>query len=128
MAKIQPEKRILYVDDNASNRRAISLLLKKNDFLVDSAENGLQALAMLEEKPYHLVITDFEMPLMSGLELLLVIRHKFSKTELPVITLTSDIDKETIEEFIQFGANAFVLKVDNLNPLLKKVQELVPLN
>jgi CheY-like chemotaxis protein len=118
-------QRILYVDDAAFYRKAISMLLSKNNFDVDTATNGLQALQMLEEKEYDLVVTDFEMPLMSGLELLLLLRHQYSKKELPVITLTRNRDQETIQNFIQAGTSAYVVKQNDLNPLLKKVQELI---
>lgn len=117
-------KRILYVDDAAFYRRAIAMLFKKNDFEVDSAENGFQALEMLERKQYNLIITDYEMPLMNGLEFLLVLRHQFTKKELPVITLTVNSEKETIEDFLKYGTNAYMVKSNDLNPLLQKAKEL----
>ena len=118
-------KKILYVDDAAFYRKAIAMLLNKNGFDVDTADQGLQALQMLENKKYDLVITDFEIPLMSGLELLLVLRHQYPKKELPVITLTGNRDQETIQSFIQAETNAYVVKQNDLNPLLKKVLDIL---
>lgn len=125
MAITQTTKRILYIDDSQVSRRAISLLFSKEGHDVDSAENGFQAMSFIEKKKYDLVITDYEMPLMNGLELLLVIRHSFSKEQLPVITLTANQDKELIEDFIKFGTNAYMIKSNDLNPLHKKANELM---
>ncbi len=125
MGVVKKTPRILYIDDAAVSRRAISLLFTKSNIDVDTADNGFQGLELLEQKQYDLVITDYEMPLMSGLEVLLVIRHKYSKTELPVITLTGNTERSVIEEFIKFGTNAYLVKSNDLNPLLKKTLELL---
>lgn len=124
MALTRNVKRILYIDDAAFFRRAIAMLFQKNDFEVDSAEHGFQALEMIEKRKYDLIITDYDMPLMNGLELLLVLRHKFTKKELPVIALSANSDQEIIDEFLKFGTNEYMVKSDNLNPLLQKAKEL----
>ncbi len=121
----QQVKRVLYIDHRPANRKAIQMLLQKNDIEVDSMENGFQALSSLEQKEYNLIIAAYDMPLMNGVEVLLTLRHQYSKTEMPFIAFTSNQEKDVIAEFIKFGANAYIVRDNNLNPLLKKVQELI---
>ena len=118
-------KRVLYIDHNPQNRKAISMLLQNNDFEVDTTENGFQGLSLLEQKEYCLVISEYDMPLMNGVEVLLTIRHTYSKTKLPFIAFTTNQEQDVVSDLIKFGANAYIIRDGNLNTLLKKVQELI---
>src|ERR1051326_1734947 len=75
----QPEHKILVVDDEASVRTTVSLLLKSQGYEVSTAKNGFDALLQLKRSGADLVISDLNMPQMSGFELLSVLRRR--KTE-----------------------------------------------
>lgn len=79
-------KTILLVDDQELVRHAVKLALSIAGHRVDTAENGLEALKILERGPYDLVITDWKMPEMTGEELAEKIREKFPN--LPILLLT----------------------------------------
>lgn len=119
------QKRVLLVDDSHFQKTAISLLLKKEGFNVDTASNGLQALSMIENNKYQLVITDHTMDLMTGLEMGLLIRHQLSEKELPILVLSGEISKELLEEYQKVKVSGFFIKQKDLNPLLNKIKELL---
>lgn len=118
-------KTVLFVEDEEHFRKIISMMIRKTGHDVDVASNGFQALQVIEENNYDLVILDHLMPNMTGLELLMLIRHQYTKSELPVMVLTSCIDKELIEEYLENDVNDFLIKEANLNPLQKKIIELI---
>jgi two-component system, chemotaxis family, chemotaxis protein CheY len=118
---------ILIVDDSSVFRKGISFLLRKNSYSTEVAINGFQALEMIENNKYDLIVTDQEMPEMTGLELLLLIRTNFTKEELPVIALTGQQNTDTIKTLIEYGVNGYIVKSNDMNPLLSKINSLLGL-
>ena len=100
--------RILVVDDSAIIRDIVGEILSGAGFEVLSADNGAQALAMIEEQHLDLVISDVEMPRMSGLEFLKELRK--GNELLPVVMLTTRNSTEHRREAALLGANAYVAK------------------
>lgn len=101
----------LVVDDSRSIRMLVSKVLKQAGFEVMEAENGKDALAKLTEKSsVQLVITDLNMPVMDGLELIRAIRqdaqHKFT----PVVFLTTESEESKKEEAKSAGATGWIIK------------------
>ncbi|MGD8307479.1 MAG: response regulator, partial [Ignavibacteria bacterium] len=80
------QKRILVVDDEQIIRESLSYVLRKEDYLVDEADNGKVAYERMLESSYDLVITDLEMPEMKGTELLEKIRNLSVQTATIVVT------------------------------------------
>jgi CheY-like chemotaxis protein len=80
-------KRILLVDDQASVRQAIALLLRLDNHTVIEAANGTEALAKFKPDRFDLVITDFQMPLMKGNEL--AVKIKLARPAQPVLMITA---------------------------------------
>ncbi|MCK4502546.1 MAG: diguanylate cyclase [Desulfuromonadales bacterium] len=106
-----PRYKILVVDDSSVIRRLISKLLQIHHFQVITAENGIQALSMLEQHPdIKLVLTDYNMPEMDGFELTRKLRRKHSQTNLVIIGLSTQGDQYTAAKFIKHGANDFISK------------------
>lgn len=114
--------RVLVVDDQASMRGLIRSYLRKLGFeSIDEAESGSQAAKMLGEKPFNLVISDFNMDGGSGLDLLKTMRGHPVLKRIPVIMVTGNADKQTVTSVVQAGVNGYVVKPVSLEALKARV-------
>jgi len=95
-------KRILIVEDNKVNRVIFSLMLNNLQVVVDEAENGLDALELIDKNSYDLVLIDIQMPVMDGPSTLANIRKKYGD-ELPVIALTAAAFKSEVVHMLNLG-------------------------
>lgn len=117
--------RILLVEDQALVRGAIASLLSLEDDIevVAQAENGEQALALLEHEKVDLILSDIEMPNMSGLELAEVVSQQFADIDMVIMTTFSK--SGYIRRALELGVKAFILKeapTDYLVDCLYKVK------
>jgi diguanylate cyclase (GGDEF)-like protein len=102
---------ILVVDDSSSARNHIVELLKRRNFNVITANNGVQALDQLKQhKNIKMVITDLEMPIMDGIELTNEIRRSYSREQLAVIGISGASNGIHSARFIKNGADDFLRK------------------
>lgn len=100
---------VLVVDDSNSLRGYIEHLLRSQCLRVVSAGDGAEALALLDEHPgIRLVITDYNMPGMDGDELISRIRERFSRSELPIIGLSTHGSAPVSVRLLKSGANDFI--------------------
>ena len=113
---------LLVVDDNEMNRNLMSLQLTRQGYQTDTAESGIQALNMMEEQDYDLILLDIMMPGMSGLEVLEIIRKKHTLISLPVIMVTADDLQESIVDALQRGANDSLIKPLNLPVTIARIK------
>lgn len=112
----------LVVDDFSTMRRIIINLLKSFGVSkIIEADNGKQALKKLSENKIDFVITDWNMPLMTGLELLSEIRSTEQHKQLPVLLVTAEAAKENIIRAAQVGADGYIVKPFAGNTLHDKV-------
>lgn len=103
--------KILVVDDFPTMRRIIRNLLKELGFEnVDEAEDGVIGLEKLRNGGFQLVVSDWNMPNLDGLEMLKQIRADASLASLPVLMVTAEAKKENIVAAAQAGANGYVVK------------------
>ncbi len=102
--------RILVVDDLPANRDMISRRLEHHGFVVDLAEGGQQAIEMIANTNYDLVILDVMMPEVSGLDVLREVRSRHDAADLPVIMATARDASEDVVEALNMGANDYVTK------------------
>lgn len=103
--------KFLVVDDFSTMRRIVRNLLKELNFTnVDEAEDGAAALHKLRGGGIDFVVTDWNMPNMTGLELLKAIRADDTLKHLPVLMVTAEAKKENIVEAAQAGASGYVVK------------------
>ena len=103
--------RFLVVDDFSTMRRIIRNLLKELGFTeVDEAEDGNVALSRLRSEKFDFVVSDWNMPNMSGIDLLKAIRADASLKHLPVLVITAEAKKENIIEAAQSGASGYIVK------------------
>ena len=119
---------ILVVDDSVVVRRSLSKRLQAAGFVVCEATNGREALSVLHSSAITAVITDLDMPGMSGLELLQEIQRHKHLQKIPVTVLTSRDDEPTLSEVRQFRPNA-ILNKPVTDAVLKAILEsLTPSN
>lgn len=103
--------KFLVVDDFSTMRRIIRNLLKELGFSnVDEAEDGAVGLQKLKMGSFQFVITDWNMPNMTGIQLLRAIRAEPTLKGLPVLMVTAEAKKENIIEAAQAGANGYIVK------------------
>lgn len=103
--------RFLVVDDFSTMRRIVRNLLKELGFSnVDEAEDGVVALSKLKSEKFDFVVSDWNMPNMTGIELLRSIRSDAALKHLPVLMVTAEAKKENIVEAAKAGASGYVVK------------------
>ncbi len=105
-----PQVRLLLVDDDEANREVLRRRLLRSGYEVESAEDGLQALALVRSRPYDLVLLDNMMPGLSGPQVLQRIRETWSASELPVLMVTALDDSEHVVTALREGANDYLIK------------------
>lgn len=103
-------RRVLVVDDSLSVRKYVSSFLIERDCDVFNASNGIEALGLLEEKPVDLIITDLEMPLMHGYELIAKLKASEHLRDIPVVVLTSRSTGKHREKALEIGASDYIMK------------------
>ena len=121
-----PNIKILVVDDFSTMRRIVRNLLKELGFAnVHEAEDGVDALNKLRgDNTFQFVVSDWNMPNMTGIELLRAIRADAALKHLPVLMVTAEAKRENIIEAAQAGASGYVVKpftAATLDEKLKKV-------
>lgn len=118
--------KVLIVDDFSTMRRIIKNILRQLGFkTISEAENGAMALQKLKAEPYELVITDWNMPEMSGLELLKAIREDADLKSLPVLMVTAEAKKENIVEAIKAGVSNYIVKPFNAETMQEKLSKII---
>jgi len=106
-----PNTKFLVVDDFSTMRRIVRNLLKELGFNnVEEAEDGVQALNTLKNGGVQFVISDWNMPNMTGIELLRAIRADAAMKHIPVLMVTAEAKKENIIAAAQAGASGYVVK------------------
>ncbi|HTT36958.1 MAG TPA: chemotaxis response regulator CheY [Burkholderiales bacterium] len=123
--------RFLVVDDFSTMRRIVRNLLKELGFMnVDEADDGAMALQKLRSGVFDFVISDWNMPNMTGIELLRAVRADPALKHLPVLIITAEAKKENIIEAAQSGASGYIVKPftaatldEKLTKILQRMQE-----
>ena len=118
--------KFLIVDDFSTMRRIVRGLLKEIGYAnADEAEDGAVALSMLRSGRFEFVVTDINMPNMSGFDLLTEIRKDPGLKHLPVLMVTAEARKEDIVRAAQEGASGYIVKPFNKATLEEKVQKIM---
>ena len=117
--------KFLVVDDFSTMRRIVRNLLKELGFSnVQEAEDGADALNKLRGEPFDFVVSDWNMPNMSGIDMLRAIRADATLKHLPVLMVTAEAKKENIIMAAQAGASGYVVRpftAATLDEKLKKI-------
>lgn len=113
---------ILVVDDDIVNQTVYRQNLTSLKALVTISNNGREALKVIENNDFDLILMDLNMPIMGGIETALKIRQlEGSKSEIPIIAITADSNPHTKEKILEAGMNDFLPKHCNENFLLEKI-------
>jgi signal transduction histidine kinase len=113
---------LLIVDDNEMNRQLMALQFKRAGYNVVLAENGYDALELIEATSFDLVLLDIMMPGISGLETLEEIRKQQTLISLPVIMVTADDLEQSILKALELGANDYLTKPLNVPVALARIK------
>ena len=114
--------RALIVDDSAVMRRVLTGALRNADVNdVDEAANGQEALNAVAGTPYDIILMDWNMPTMSGIEAVREIRARGVQT--PIIMVTTEAEKSRIIEAIKAGAQNYVIKPFEPATIIGKIKD-----
>ena len=120
---LRDDLRILSVDDFPTMRRIIKNILGQLGLRdVHEAEDGAMALSKLRSEKFDLVVADWNMPRMSGLELLKEMKADASLKGIPVVMVTAEADKENVMAALKEGASNYIVKPFNAETLREKLQ------
>lgn len=117
--------RILVVDDFNTMRRIVKNILKQLGFEnVGEAENGQEALEVLKKEKFDFVITDWNMPVMNGLDLLKAIKADAALKDIPVMMVTAEAQQQNIVEAVKSGASNYIVKPFTAEVLEEKINKI----
>lgn len=120
-----PNMKILVVDDMSTMRRIVKNVLKQLGYNnVEEAENGQDALEKLKAGGFGFVISDWNMPVMTGIDLLRAIRADSGLKSIPVLMVTAEAQKENIIEAVQAGASNYIVKPFTAEALQDKMAKI----
>lgn len=104
---------VLIVDDSAAIRKILQRVLRQTDIPfgdIEEAGDGTEAVSMIENRTYGLILSDINMPQMDGLQLLARLRQMEKMKSVPVIMITTEGGQGKVMEAVQLGASGYVRK------------------
>lgn len=113
-------KKILIAEDDPTMRKLMELLLVRQGYDVTAVEDGRQALLLLQQEKFDLVISDIIMPFVSGLELLNSMRK--AKNDIAIILCSSLKSENAVSKAFEIGANGFIPKPYSSQDMLSEVE------
>jgi len=122
-----PEMKILVVDDFATMRKIVRNILKQLGFNnIEEADDGNSALTQLKSQSFDFVVTDWNIPNMSGLELVKAIRADENLKHIPLLMVTAEALKENIVAAVKAGVNDYVVKPFDAKTMSDKLARIFP--
>jgi len=117
--------KVLVVDDFATMRRIVKNILKQIGFTnIIEAEDGRSALKMLQSDKFDLIMCDWNMPEMPGIELLGKVRADEQLKGIPFVMVTAEAQKENIIEAVKAGVNSYIVKPFTAEIVEQKLKKL----
>ena len=124
---LNPNIKILVVDDFKTMRKIIKNILTQLGFKnIIEADDGTTALELLKKQKVDLIISDWNMPKMNGLELLKTVRSDDNLKDIRFIMVTAEAQKENVIEAIKHGVNQYVVKPFTPKTLKEKLEKITP--
>lgn len=118
--------KVLVVDDFATMRRILKNILKQLGFTnITEADDGTSALEELKKNNFDLIISDWNMPKMTGLELLKRVRSDDALKEIPFLMVTAEAQKQNVIEAVQAGVSNYVVKPFTAEAISDKLQKIL---
>jgi chemosensory pili system protein ChpA (sensor histidine kinase/response regulator) len=115
----------LIVDDSLSIRKYLSSLLMQKGFVTETARNGYEALELLNKKEFDIMVTDLEMPKLSGYELIETLRYDQRFLAFPIIVLTGRAGENFRQLTAELGADAYIIKPFKDRELFEQIEKFV---
>lgn len=116
--------KILICEDNPMAMKTLSVILEREGFLADLAEDGNIAVELLERNDYDLMVVDIHLPYRSGLELVKFVRSDQGK-DTPVIILTAFSDNQMQRQAGELGISDYIVKPFNPGELVSKIKTIL---
>lgn len=118
--------KVLVIDDFASMRRIVKGVLKQIGFTkIIEAEDGNGALQMLKKEEIGLILCDWNMPRMTGIELLKAAKGDESLKDIPFILVTAEGQKDNVVEAVQAGVSNYIMKPFTSKALEEKIKKVL---
>lgn len=117
--------RVLLVEDETTNRFLMARALSNAGAIVVEAENGKEAIEILQQQTFDLIFMDIQMPIIDGLSATEHIKKKL-KSNIPIIAFTANVFKQDIERYMQAGMNDYLKKPYNDADILRVIEQNVP--
>ena len=115
------EMKILICEDNRMTLKTLSVVLEREGFKTDTAEDGNHAITLLKENIYDLIVVDIHLPYHSGLELVKFLRSDL-KQKTPVLIVTAFSDQQMQRQAGELGIDGYIVKPFNPSDLIEKVR------
>ena len=116
---------VLIVDDFATMRRILRNILKQLGFTnIIEADDGTTALEVLDKQKIDLIISDWNMPKMSGLDLLKAVRADDAFKDIPFLMVTAEAQKENIIDAVQAGVSNYIVKPFTAEQISEKLENI----
>jgi two-component system chemotaxis response regulator CheY len=123
---IDKNMRILVVDDFATMRKVIKNLLRQTGYQnVTEAEDGVVALEELRSQKIDFIISDWNMPNMTGIELLRAVRADSELSSLPFLMVTAESLKQNVVEAVKAGVSNYIVKPFTAEVLSEKIEKII---
>lgn len=120
-----PNMKVLIVDDMSTMRRIVKNILKQLGFSnMEEAENGQEGLQKLRADKYGFVVSDWNMPVMTGIDMLRAIRADEKLKHIPVLMVTAEAQKENLVEAIQAGVSNYIVKPFTAETMQEKLNKI----
>lgn len=120
-----PNMKILIVDDMATMRRIVKNILKQLGYgNTEEAENGQEGLQKLQADSYGFVVSDWNMPVMTGIDMLRAIRADEKLKALPVLMVTAEAQQANLVEAIQAGVSNYIVKPFTAETMQEKMEKI----
>lgn len=117
--------KVLIVDDMSTMRRIVKNILKQLGFSnMEEAENGQEGLQKLRADTYGFVVSDWNMPVMTGIDMLRAIRADEKLKHIPVLMVTAEAQKENLVEAIQAGVSNYIVKPFTAETMQEKLNKI----
>ena len=129
---INPNMKTLVIDDMMTMRKIITKMLKQIGFTnLQEADDGATAWPMIEQakeagEPFEFIVSDWNMPKMSGLDLLIKIRGTEGIKDTPFLMVTAEAEQSNVVKVVQAGVSNFVVKPFKPDTLKEKIAKIFP--
>jgi two-component system, chemotaxis family, chemotaxis protein CheY len=122
-----PDLKVLVVDDFATMRRIVKNILKQLGYAnILEADDGMTALDTLKKEKIEFIISDWNMPQMTGIELLKAVRASEEWKNIPFLMVTAEGQKENVIEAVKYKVNNYIVKPFTPESLKEKIDKIFP--